>query len=69
MSFGVTDADLATSGYTYTVGYGYDVNNTVWYSTLSQALAANSVTPNDIAWLVTPVILATEDPALTGEFC
>lgn len=46
MSFGVTDADLATSGYTYTVGYGYDVNNTVWYSTLSQALAANSTFDN-----------------------
>ncbi|WP_258924830.1 MucBP domain-containing protein [Weissella confusa] len=46
MSFGVTDADLATSGYTYTVGYGYDVNNTVWYSTLSQALAANSAFDN-----------------------
>lgn len=46
MSFGVTDADLATSGYTYTVGYGYDVNNTVWYSTLSQALVANSTFDN-----------------------
>ena len=42
MSFGVTDADLATSGYTYSVGYGYDVNNTVWYATLSEALAANN---------------------------
>ncbi|TVV26527.1 hypothetical protein FO435_00710 [Weissella cibaria] len=42
LAFSATDATLAVSGYTYTVGYGYDAANTVWYSTLSDALAANS---------------------------
>lgn len=42
LTFSATDATLAVSGYTYTVGYDYDAANTVWYSTLSDALAANS---------------------------
>ncbi|MGX6492120.1 MucBP domain-containing protein [Weissella cibaria] len=41
LAFSATDATLAVSGYTYTVGYGYDAANTVWYSNLAAALAAN----------------------------